>query len=51
MLFFSVSDFFFLFLQKYINDLHMTALWLENVCLLHDLLVQHSPKQVLCMYF
>ncbi|XP_037530718.1 unconventional myosin-Vb [Nematolebias whitei] len=33
--------------KKHINDLHMTALWLENVCLLHDLLVQHSPKQSL----
>ncbi|MEQ2312826.1 hypothetical protein AMECASPLE_035209 [Ameca splendens] len=34
-------------LKKQTNDLNMTALWLKNVCLLHDLLIQHSPKQSL----
>uniref|UniRef100_A0A3Q2PF38 Methyl-CpG binding domain protein 3b n=1 Tax=Fundulus heteroclitus TaxID=8078 RepID=A0A3Q2PF38_FUNHE len=34
-------------LKKQTNDLDMTALWLKNVCLLHDLLIQHSPKQSL----
>ncbi|XP_017262666.1 unconventional myosin-Vb [Kryptolebias marmoratus] len=32
-------------MKKHVNDLDMTVLWLKNVCLLHDLLVQHSPKQ------
>ncbi|XP_015251514.1 PREDICTED: unconventional myosin-Va-like [Cyprinodon variegatus] len=32
-------------LKKQTNDLDMTALWLKNVSLLHDLLVQHSSKQ------
>lgn len=36
----------FLFLQKHSNDVGMTALWLKNVYLLHDLLTQHSPKSV-----
>uniref|UniRef100_A0A8C4ENN7 Methyl-CpG binding domain protein 3b n=1 Tax=Dicentrarchus labrax TaxID=13489 RepID=A0A8C4ENN7_DICLA len=33
-------------LKKHSNDVDMTALWLKNGCLLHDLLTQHSPKQV-----
>uniref|UniRef100_A0A3B4AMY6 Dilute domain-containing protein n=1 Tax=Periophthalmus magnuspinnatus TaxID=409849 RepID=A0A3B4AMY6_9GOBI len=32
--------------SKHSNDLDMTALWLKNGCLLHDLLAQHSSKQV-----
>uniref|UniRef100_UPI003AB09A97 unconventional myosin-Va n=1 Tax=Centroberyx gerrardi TaxID=166262 RepID=UPI003AB09A97 len=32
-------------LKKHSNDVDMTALWLKNACLLHDLLTQHSPKQ------
>uniref|UniRef100_A0AAQ5YNX9 Methyl-CpG binding domain protein 3b n=1 Tax=Amphiprion ocellaris TaxID=80972 RepID=A0AAQ5YNX9_AMPOC len=32
-------------LKKHISDVDMTALWLKNICLLHDLLNQHSPKQ------
>ncbi|XP_055077033.1 unconventional myosin-Vb [Periophthalmus magnuspinnatus] len=32
-------------LKKHSNDLDMTALWLKNGCLLHDLLAQHSSKQ------
>ncbi|XP_022046954.2 unconventional myosin-Vb [Acanthochromis polyacanthus] len=32
-------------LKKHISDINMTALWLKNICLLHDLLNQHSPKQ------
>ncbi|XP_026201686.1 unconventional myosin-Vb [Anabas testudineus] len=34
-------------LKKYSNDVSMTALWLKNVYLLHDLLTQHSPKSTL----
>ncbi|XP_047442856.1 unconventional myosin-Vb [Mugil cephalus] len=34
-------------LKKYISDIDMTALWLKNICLLHDLLMQHSQKQAL----
>ncbi|XP_008275708.1 unconventional myosin-Vb [Stegastes partitus] len=34
-------------LKKHMNDVDMTALWLKNTCLLHDLLNQHSPKQTL----
>ncbi|XP_041647512.1 unconventional myosin-Vb [Cheilinus undulatus] len=34
-------------LKKHINDMDMSALWLKNACLLHDLLTQHSPKQTL----
>ncbi|XP_054903851.1 unconventional myosin-Va [Poeciliopsis prolifica] len=34
-------------LKKQTSDLDMTALWLKNVYLLHDLLIQHSPKQSL----
>ncbi|XP_007569232.1 unconventional myosin-Va [Poecilia formosa] len=34
-------------LKKQTSDLDMTALWLKNVALLHDLLSQHSPKQTL----
>ncbi|XP_051231456.1 unconventional myosin-Vb [Dicentrarchus labrax] len=34
-------------LKKHSNDVDMTALWLKNGCLLHDLLTQHSPKQTL----
>ncbi|KAM9357499.1 unconventional myosin-Va [Symphorus nematophorus] len=34
-------------LKKHSNDVDMTALWLKNACLLHDLLTQHSPKQTL----
>ncbi|XP_075943510.1 unconventional myosin-Va [Anarhichas minor] len=34
-------------LKKHSNDVDMTALWLRNACLLHDLLTQHSPKQTL----
>ncbi|XP_044056593.1 unconventional myosin-Vb [Siniperca chuatsi] len=34
-------------LKKHRNDVDMTALWLKNACLLHDLLTQHSPKQTL----
>lgn len=34
--------------QKHGNDLDMTALWLKNVYLLHDLLTQHSLKEVRC---
>lgn len=33
-------------LQKHGNDLDMTALWLKNAYLLHDLLTQYSPKEV-----
>lgn len=32
-------------LKKHSSDLDMTALWLKNICLLHDLLTQHSAKQ------
>uniref|UniRef100_A0A3P9K360 Methyl-CpG binding domain protein 3b n=1 Tax=Oryzias latipes TaxID=8090 RepID=A0A3P9K360_ORYLA len=32
-------------LKKHQQDVKMTALWLKNACLLHDLLKQHSPKQ------
>lgn len=35
-------------LQKHGSDLDMTALWLKNVYLLHDLLTQHSLKKVKC---
>lgn len=31
-------------LQKHNNDVEMTALWLKNACLLHDLLTQHSEQ-------
>nr|XP_029132855.1 unconventional myosin-Vb-like [Labrus bergylta] len=34
-------------LKKHSNDVDMSALWLKNACLLHDLLTQHSPKQTL----
>ncbi|XP_075340650.1 unconventional myosin-Va [Odontesthes bonariensis] len=34
-------------LKKHANDVEMTALWLKNICLLHDLLTQHSPKRAL----
>ncbi|XP_068599870.1 unconventional myosin-Va [Brachionichthys hirsutus] len=34
-------------LKKHCSDVNMTALWLKNACLLHDLLTQHSPKQTL----
>uniref|UniRef100_A0A671WM53 Methyl-CpG binding domain protein 3b n=1 Tax=Sparus aurata TaxID=8175 RepID=A0A671WM53_SPAAU len=34
-------------LKKHSNDVHMTALWLKNACVLHDLLTQHSPKQTI----
>ncbi|KAL3047616.1 hypothetical protein OYC64_021747 [Pagothenia borchgrevinki] len=34
-------------LKKHSKDVDMTALWLKNACLLHDLLRQHSPKQTL----
>ncbi|XP_041791311.1 unconventional myosin-Vb [Chelmon rostratus] len=34
-------------LKKHSNDVDMTALWLKNACLLHDLLTQHSPKRTL----
>ncbi|XP_068447209.1 unconventional myosin-Va [Clinocottus analis] len=34
-------------LKKHGKDVNMTALWLKNTCLLHDLLTQHSPKQTL----
>ncbi|XP_078115347.1 unconventional myosin-Vb [Sander vitreus] len=34
-------------LKKHSNDVDMTALWLKNAFLLHDLLTQHSPKQTL----
>ncbi|XP_042369881.1 unconventional myosin-Vb [Plectropomus leopardus] len=34
-------------LKKHSNDVEMTALWLKNAYLLHDLLTQHSPKQTL----
>ncbi|CAN9500546.1 unnamed protein product [Ophioblennius macclurei] len=34
-------------LKKHVSDVNMTALWLKNICLLHDLLTHHSPKQVL----
>ncbi|XP_055019132.1 unconventional myosin-Vb [Boleophthalmus pectinirostris] len=33
-------------LKKHSNDVDMTALWLKNGCLLHDLLAQHSSKQM-----
>ncbi|XP_061833885.1 unconventional myosin-Vb isoform X2 [Nerophis lumbriciformis] len=33
-------------LRKHTNDLNMTALWLKNISLLHDLLSQHAPKQL-----
>ncbi|XP_015827032.3 unconventional myosin-Va isoform X1 [Nothobranchius furzeri] len=32
-------------LKKHVADLDMTALWLKNICLLHDLLAQHSSNQ------
>uniref|UniRef100_A0A1A8PY83 Uncharacterized protein n=1 Tax=Nothobranchius rachovii TaxID=451742 RepID=A0A1A8PY83_9TELE len=32
-------------LKKHVADLDMTALWLKNICLFHDLLVQHSSNQ------
>ncbi|GAA6219409.1 unconventional myosin-Va-like [Lates japonicus] len=34
-------------LKKHSSDVDMTALWLKNACVLHDLLTQHSPKQTL----
>ncbi|KAK5931018.1 hypothetical protein CgunFtcFv8_027206 [Champsocephalus gunnari] len=34
-------------LKKHSKDVDMTALWLKNACLLHNLLRQHSPKQTL----
>ncbi|XP_043986101.1 unconventional myosin-Va isoform X2 [Gambusia affinis] len=34
-------------LKKQTSDLDMTALWLKNVALLHDLLIQYSPQQSL----
>ncbi|KAM9796921.1 unconventional myosin-Va [Syngnathus typhle] len=33
-------------LKKHNSDLDMTALWLKNISLLHDLLTQHGPKQL-----
>ncbi|XP_072294230.1 LOW QUALITY PROTEIN: unconventional myosin-Vb [Eucyclogobius newberryi] len=33
-------------LKKHSNDLDMTVFWLKNGCLLHDLLAQHSSKQM-----
>lgn len=36
------------YLQKDGSDLDMTGLWLKNVYLLHDLLTQHSLKEVKC---
>ncbi|XP_029938954.1 unconventional myosin-Va [Salarias fasciatus] len=32
-------------LKKHVHDVNMTALWLKNIRLLHDLLLHHSPKQ------
>ncbi|KAJ8374528.1 hypothetical protein SKAU_G00051080 [Synaphobranchus kaupii] len=32
-------------LKKHCNDVDMTALWLKNICLLTDLLTQHSTRQ------
>ncbi|XP_039895845.1 unconventional myosin-Va-like [Simochromis diagramma] len=32
-------------LKKHVSDIDMAALWLKNICLFHDLLTQHSPKQ------
>uniref|UniRef100_A0A669E0P2 Methyl-CpG binding domain protein 3b n=1 Tax=Oreochromis niloticus TaxID=8128 RepID=A0A669E0P2_ORENI len=32
-------------LKKHVSDIDMTVLWLKNICLFHDLLTQHSPKQ------
>ncbi|XP_035270697.1 unconventional myosin-Vb [Anguilla anguilla] len=32
-------------LKKHCNDVDMTALWLKNICLLTDLLTQHSTHQ------
>nr|XP_057930064.1 unconventional myosin-Vb isoform X2 [Doryrhamphus excisus] len=32
-------------LKKHTNDVSMTAMWLKNICLFHDLLSQHDPKQ------
>lgn len=34
-------------LKKHVNDVDMTAFFLKNICLLHDLLLRHSPKQSL----
>ncbi|CAJ1060301.1 unconventional myosin-Vb [Xyrichtys novacula] len=34
-------------LKKHSNDVGMSALWLKNACLLHDLLTKHSPKETL----
>ncbi|XP_029285478.1 unconventional myosin-Vb [Cottoperca gobio] len=34
-------------LKKHSKDVDMTALWLKNACLLHDLLTQHSQKRTL----
>lgn len=34
-------------LKKHSDDIDMSALWLKNSSLLHDLLTQHSPKQTL----
>uniref|UniRef100_A0AAX7VQ24 Methyl-CpG binding domain protein 3b n=1 Tax=Astatotilapia calliptera TaxID=8154 RepID=A0AAX7VQ24_ASTCA len=34
-------------LKKHVSDIDMAALWLKNICLFHDLLTQHSPKQTL----
>ncbi|GLD50382.1 unconventional myosin-Va-like protein [Lates japonicus] len=34
-------------LKKHSSDVDMTALWLKNACVLHDLLTQHSSKQTL----
>uniref|UniRef100_A0A8C5N7P0 Unconventional myosin-Vb-like n=1 Tax=Gouania willdenowi TaxID=441366 RepID=A0A8C5N7P0_GOUWI len=33
-------------LKKYTKDVEMSALWLKNAWLLHDLLLKHSHKQV-----
>uniref|UniRef100_A0A8C5N7T7 Unconventional myosin-Vb-like n=1 Tax=Gouania willdenowi TaxID=441366 RepID=A0A8C5N7T7_GOUWI len=37
-------------LKKYTKDVEMSALWLKNAWLLHDLLLKHSHKQVHCVY-
>ncbi|KAM9385365.1 unconventional myosin-Va [Pholidichthys leucotaenia] len=34
-------------LKRHLSDIDMTALWLKNIYLLHDLLTQHSPKQTI----
>lgn len=46
MFLFLLNLFLHRYLQKHGNDLDMTALWLKNVYLLHNLLTQHSLKEV-----